>query len=129
MDKDTTFRNARASINELSVFAHDNALQHGFYDDIRMAQGFLEMHGAHAAHKAVTRDFILAQLAKVDSEVGEAVSAIQRNRDDEVFGLELADIIIRVLDLSGFMGLKIGSLVVKKMTHNETRPYKHGKTC
>lgn len=40
---------------------------------------------------------------------------------------ELADIIIRVLDLSGHRGINIGRAVLVKMQYNKTRPHKHGK--
>ena len=40
---------------------------------------------------------------------------------------ELADIIIRVLDLSGHRGVNIGRAVLVKMQYNQTRPHKHGK--
>jgi len=40
---------------------------------------------------------------------------------------ELADIIIRVLDLSGHRDIDIGRAVLVKMEYNSTRPHKHGK--
>lgn len=40
---------------------------------------------------------------------------------------ELADVIIRVLDLCAAHGLDIGPAVIQKMAYNATRPHKHGK--
>lgn len=39
---------------------------------------------------------------------------------------ELADIIIRVLDVCGFHGIDIAAAIADKMAFNETRQYRHG---
>lgn len=39
---------------------------------------------------------------------------------------ELADIIIRVLDICGTHGIDIASAIADKMAYNETRSYRHG---
>lgn len=39
---------------------------------------------------------------------------------------EMADIIIRVLDICGFYGIDIEQAVRVKMAYNDTRPYRHG---
>jgi len=44
----------------------------------------------------------------------------------EGFGSELADIIIRALDLGVSLGIDISDEVRRKMAYNETRPYRHG---
>lgn len=40
--------------------------------------------------------------------------------------IELADIIIRVLDICGQYHIDIGSAIFEKMAYNQGRPYKHG---
>ena len=40
---------------------------------------------------------------------------------------ELADVLIRVLDLSRYLQYDIGQALIDKMKYNETRPKKHGK--
>ena len=45
------------------------------------------------------------------------------------FEIELADVIVRIMDLSGGMGLRVAEALVAKMAYIRTRPYKHGKTC
>lgn len=40
--------------------------------------------------------------------------------------IELADVIIRVLDIAGWYGIDIEKAVAEKMAHNTTRPYRHG---
>jgi NTP pyrophosphatase (non-canonical NTP hydrolase) len=40
---------------------------------------------------------------------------------------EMADVIIRVLDFCGAMGIDIEKAVKEKIAYNKTRPHKHGK--
>lgn len=40
---------------------------------------------------------------------------------------EMADIIIRVLDICAFNGIDIAQAIADKMAFNDTRPYRHGK--
>jgi NTP pyrophosphatase (non-canonical NTP hydrolase) len=69
----------------------------------------------------------------------EATEALQDYRDghglDEVYyegskpcgvGIELADVLIRVLDACGCYGIDIGDCVARKIAYNATRPYRHG---
>lgn len=44
----------------------------------------------------------------------------------EGFGVELADCVIRALDLSEFLGLDMEALVIQKHEYNKSRPYRHG---
>lgn len=39
---------------------------------------------------------------------------------------ELADTIIRILDICGYYGIDIDEIVAEKMTYNETRSHRHG---
>lgn len=39
---------------------------------------------------------------------------------------ELADVIIRILDMCGKYGIDIGAMISEKHEFNKTRPYKHG---
>jgi NTP pyrophosphatase (non-canonical NTP hydrolase) len=66
----------------------------------------------------------------IGSEVGEAVDVVQRTGSyGEEFGDELADTIIRVADLAGYLGIDLGRAVHQKMRRNRERPRKHGKVC
>jgi NTP pyrophosphatase (non-canonical NTP hydrolase) len=74
-------------------------------------------------------------LALLHSEVSEALEAyrshglVRWTREDgkpEGVGPELADVIIRVLDICGLYGLDIDRLVHEKMEFNARRPWRHG---
>lgn len=84
---------------------------------------------------------IATKLALIDSEVAEALEVHRERFDDDEedpvtswtpmqedkFAEEIADIIIRALDLGGFCGFDIGNIVLSKIEINKGRPPKHGK--
>lgn len=39
---------------------------------------------------------------------------------------ELADIVIRAMDIAEFYGIDLGRAILEKMEYNQARPYKHG---
>lgn len=115
-------------INSLAYEAHEAARSKGFYEEIEDLQDYLQVNDQPEKHAVAGTSHTLAQLAKIASEVGEAVSAIQHGEYLELRE-ELADIIIRTLDLAGYLDFRIGDCVILKMEKNRNRPYKHGKVC
>lgn len=66
------------------------------------------------------------------SEMMEALRSIEPIYSEKIPGFtlleeEAADAIIRILDLTGSRGLKIGAAIVAKLEYNLKRPPKHGK--
>jgi NTP pyrophosphatase (non-canonical NTP hydrolase) len=45
----------------------------------------------------------------------------------DTFEDELADAVIRIADLCGYLNIDLESHIKAKMRYNETRPHKHGK--
>ena len=66
-----------------------------------------------------------AILALVHSEASEALEAFRHN-DKANFEEELADVLIRVLDCAGGLGIDIDSAVRAKLEKNKTRGHRHG---
>lgn len=64
-------------------------------------------------------------LALIHSEVSEALEA-DRKGDSENFAEELADVVIRILDLCGSKDIDLQAAILKKMEFNKSRPHKHG---
>jgi NTP pyrophosphatase (non-canonical NTP hydrolase) len=111
------------TLNGLAVdIAHENEAK-GFWED-----GDNEL-------------IIPTKLALIHDEVSEALQ-VHRDRfgdspedsittmtDDQEreFTEELADIIIRTLDLAGHYGFPIGDVIADKLEKNRNRPPKHGK--
>jgi NTP pyrophosphatase (non-canonical NTP hydrolase) len=63
----------------------------------------------------------LEALALVASEVGEAINECRHEKPSDAFGEELADIILRVLDISHWQGIDIENEILKKMSKNVIR--------
>lgn len=76
------------------------------------------------------------KLMLVVSEVSEALECYRTPEDfkdhfsedgkPEGFGIELADAVIRILDLSEWLGLDMENLILTKHSYNKTRSYRHG---
>lgn len=117
------------ALNDIACEVHGNAIIHGFYEDIDDAMDYLTVNDQIKYSTNARRDFVLAQLAKICSEVGESVAVIQKTVDWEELPEELADIVIRTLDLAAYLNIDIGNAVNAKMMKNERRPYRHGTVC
>ncbi len=63
----------------------------------------------------------LEALALVASEVGEAINECRNEKPTDAFGEELADIILRVLDIAHWQGIDIEKEIIDKMMKNELR--------
>ncbi len=108
--------------------------------------------GARAFESAKNRGFhdepidIPRALMLIVSELSEALEADRNNRRADLSAMnadpskksfemyvkdtfedELADAIIRLLDLSTTLGIDIETHIALKLKYNETRGYKHGK--
>ena len=95
-----------------------------------------EEHGWHGEN-----DTIPVKLLMIHSEVSEALEEYRNTPPEsevsylyysvdsdkpEGFGIELADIVIRVLDLAEMLGIDLTDLILTKMEYNKSRPYRHG---
>lgn len=113
LDQPSTVASGR-DLNQLAALAFDIALRSGWWPDDVLKR---------------TRDFeprqIATALCLIHSEVTEALEAVRHN-DRQNFTEELADIVIRILDLAGGMGINIDQAVVDKMNANAKRSHRHG---
>lgn len=76
--------------------------------------------------EAHRRMFMSTKLMLIVSEAAEALEA-QRDGDEQHFDVELAGLLIRVLDLAGTRRSPIGDHLMREMARNVDRPYKHGR--
>ena len=115
------------NLKEWQTIVHKGARDRGWYD-------------GELGEKTELR--LASLLCLIHSEVSEALEEIRRGKldyyypyaehlvtsDTKPLGLptELADIIIRVLDMAEWLGIDMEEAVRMKNEYNETRGYKHG---
>lgn len=76
---------------------------------------------------------LITAFALIDSEVAEAIEAVRHGNPSSekcpemsLLEEELADVIIRALDLCADLGYDADAIVAAKLSYNETRPMMHG---
>lgn len=69
--------------------------------------------------------FLSTKLLLIHAEVSEAAEAI-RELDENNFQEELADVIIRVIDLAHGMRIDLSGEIARKLDINRERGYRHG---
>ena|SRR3990167_4970390 len=69
---------------------------------------------------------VIVSLALIGTEVSEAIEEVRINNWEGVEE-EIADIIIRCLDLSASLGFDMDTAISAKIKANASRPYRHGK--
>ena len=128
-------------INELAKKIHENAIAKGLYEnEINIGEKLCLVHSeVSEALEAVRKDHY-TKLEKdwhidgmADHNYGitfyddETFKTHFEHSVKNTFEDELADTIIRVLDLCAYMNINIESHIKAKMRYNSTRPHKHGK--
>ena len=112
-------------LNELCKQCHKTAIEKGFYEKTRQ---FIETY----QDKKYAYDLETSKrLALITSELGEALEALRKDRkgilQKDTFEDEIADSLIRIFDLCGWLGIDIQQQVEWKMEYNKSREKLHGK--
>lgn len=122
------------SFNAVQRDVHTTAVEKGFWDNRRALECLALEDGNLDLHKFAVGSTALAALALVTSEISEAAEAIRHGNppDDKVptfsgAEAELADAIIRIMDLADAMGWNVAAAIEEKRSYNSNRPYLHGK--
>jgi len=137
------------NLTEFSQQVHENNVQKGFYEDYNYVKDLIISHPGLDVPEipldVYEKAFNDQRLALIMSEAGEAVEANRKNKRANLNGVasdfeeafrvyvkdtledEIADIIIRCLDLAGFLEIDIQKHVDLKLKYNKLRAHKHGK--
>ena len=101
-------------LDDLAMQLHEVAVEKGFWPE------------------EVDDIFIAKQCMMIVSEVTETMEAIRKDKGEEEITKEVADILIRTLDLyaglvkAGYTKLSLDYSLEEKTQFNKTRPEKHG---
>jgi NTP pyrophosphatase (non-canonical NTP hydrolase) len=104
---------------------------HAYARSIDLFSGADEIEAAHSSGRAYVA---ATRMALLQSEVSEALQEIRdrsldldpaARRPDDALSLELADILIRTLELSEYLGVDLGAALVAK-TADTLDGYRHG---
>lgn len=119
-DKQKERKTIMTGINEVAKQIHENAVDHGWWDEER---GFPEIIAL--CHSELSEALEEYRNGRLPTEVYTG-----NNGKPEGIPIELADVIIRVLDYCGYAGIDIDAAISQKHEYNKTRPYRHGgKKC
>jgi len=122
-------------LNELSNKAHAAAVEKGFYERKRdlpeLAMLIItELSEAVEAERKGAKIEAYRQKWACEYNVDDWDANTFAKYDIDMRGTieeEIADAIIRILDLCGYYGINIDAWVETKMKYNSMRPKKHGK--
>jgi|SRR3990167_7209041 len=102
-------------LGQLALEIHQNAHEKGFYSN---------EHNPPCPHKSGS---FASALMLIVSELSEALEADRLNPYPSAVAEELADVIIRTLDLMASFEIDIDKEVERKMIKNQSRPHLHMK--
>jgi NTP pyrophosphatase (non-canonical NTP hydrolase) len=98
-------------INSITDMCHGLAIESGWWNDVDVKEPLL----------------VPAKLCLIHSEISEAMEGDRKKLNDDhlphrsMLEVELADAMIRIMDLAGALDLDLGGAIVEKLQYNTTR--------
>jgi len=120
-------------LNELAQLINKRAKEKGFYDGgFNLSEKLMlivselgEAQESDRKNRRANLEYFLERQKELVADEGK-IRAFESSIKDTIED-ELADALIRILDLCGYLKIDIGKHVEIKMWYNSTRPEKHGK--
>ena len=127
-------------LNKLAIEIHENAKLKGFFDSEKnIGEMLCLIHSEVSEALEADRENHYTELSSIQLKGMADKDFGNTYHYDDIFNLgfeedvkntfedELADVVIRVLDLCAFKGIDIESHIKAKMRYNAMREHKHGK--
>lgn len=112
------------TINELIRDSHDRAKAKGWYDNGERNIGEMLC----LIHAEVSEALEEARIKSFSPENNYTYYMSDENDviKPEGFGIEIADVVIRIADLCGYLNLDLERALTEKQDYNEKRTHRHG---
>lgn len=126
-------------INDLSKSIYEHNSEVGWWDNLDLKRDLLDRILKNEYLSEDTKSEVLdslntdinllitQKLALIHSEITEALEGLRKGLKDDhlpeydMFAVELADALIRILDLAGAFNIPIGNIMVEKWDYNTKR--------
>lgn len=110
-------------LGKLSEHCHDASRVNGFWQSPDMGVG-CDKHEVGCKIALIAGEAMeLLEAWRLQDPTGPCAKDPRLSHVSE----ELADVVIRSLDLAAFMQIDLAYAIAVKLEHNSTRPYKHSK--
>lgn len=118
------------TIKEWQQAVHANAVAHGFHEgELNVPEKLCLIHSevseALESHRAGEPKLYTVEHYGEDHK--RVCTYVTNGDKPEGIAAELADVVIRVMDLCGAMDIDLEAVMRLKHEYNVSRPYKHGK--
>ena len=126
------------TIKKLQDTAFANAIKHGFHQKnqnigellmliVSELSEALEADRKGMYFKKTTPSWLELYANRKTDDDADTFDMIFAEEVKDTFEDELADAVIRIADLCGYLNIDLESHIKAKMRYNESRPHKHGK--